>query len=143
MATYPTTGFTPTIDELTKARNEVKACIEIIRDARANGNSQMASHWECRLITARAKYKSLLKGEFESGRDGDVLAIRRRVKELRFLLNGKKRDIAKTTKLSMIVMMQKDVQGYEAEISRLTALLPTGFGFRDMVDRHMNSQKGA
>ncbi len=68
----------------------------------------------------------------------DAMSARRRIKYLRFQVNMKKKDIAKSTNPRLIIMMQKDVISWEAEIARLVKAVPSVLGFRDVVDHHMD-----
>jgi hypothetical protein len=67
----------------------------------------------------------------------DTKALWAQVYNLRQQLSTKKAQISKTTNLPALVVLQAEAKALKAQIDGLVAQLPTGFAFRDAVDRHM------
>lgn len=59
--TYPTTGYTPTISERARLRNEIKACIQSRRAVLLDPAS--FEYWTNRLCSAITKYREYLQAE--------------------------------------------------------------------------------
>lgn len=60
MSSYPTTGYWPETPERTRLRNEIKACIQLHREARGNGDDLSVPYWRNRSLNALRKYAEFI-----------------------------------------------------------------------------------
>ena len=63
----PTTGYTPEMDERRRLRNEIKACIDLYREAGERHTANL-NYWYGRSLNAIVKYREYLRSRVDANK---------------------------------------------------------------------------